>query len=260
MKLNIYQIDTFTHNVFEGNPAAVIILEYWLDDKVMQKIALENNLSETAFCVKESEKYHIRWFTPIAEVDMCGHATLATAFVLFEIKKYAKEKIVFHSKSGELIVQQCSDGKIEMDFPSQQITLCKPPKALQEAFSQKIVACYSSMDYVVVLENEEAVQKAQPDINNLLKLDNRGIIITAFSKEYDFVCRFFAPKIGVYEDSVTGSAFTQLIPYYAQQLNKTNLHAKQISQRGGEVFCSLQGDRVMIAGYSREYMRGSITF
>ena len=260
MKLNIYQIDTFTRNVFEGNPAAVVILEHWLDDKVMQKIAFENNLSETAFCVKEGAKYHIRWFTPVAEVDMCGHATLAIAFILFNIKRYEKEKIVFHSKSGELIVQQYSDGKIAMDFPSQQIALCKSQKALQEAFSQKIVACYSSMDYIVILENEEAVAMAQPDSNYLQKLENRGVIITALSKEYDFVCRFFAPKIGVYEDSVTGSAFTQLIPYYAQQCDKTTFHAKQISQRGGEVFCTLIGDRVMIAGYGVEYMRGSVIF
>ena len=232
MKLNIYQIDTFTRNVFEGNPAAVVILEYWLNDEVMQKIAFENNLSETAFCVKEGAKYHIRWFTPVAEVDMCGHATLATAFVLFNIKKYEKEKVVFHSKSGELIVQQRDDGTIAMDFPLQQITLCKPPKALQEAFSQKIVACYSSMDYIVILKNEEAVAMAQPDSNHLQKLDKRGVVITALSKEYDFVCRFFAPKIGVYEDSVTGSAFTQLIPYYAQECNKTKFYAKQILTKG----------------------------
>jgi len=257
MRLKIYQIDAFAKNVFEGNPAAVIPLESWLDDTLMQKIALENNLSETAFFVKEDEIFHIRWFTPTSEVDMCGHATLASAFVLFEILNFQAETIIFSSKSGNLHVKRDED-MLVMDFPAQKISTCKALDSLLEAFEVKPIACYKSMDYLLVFENEKDVLYAKPNLEKLKDIDTRGVIITTRSKEYDFICRFFAPKYGVDEDPVTGSAFTQLVPYWSKILNKDELRAKQVSQRGGEVFCKLKDERVEIAGYGVKYLEGNI--
>ncbi|MBU0632534.1 PhzF family phenazine biosynthesis protein [bacterium] len=257
MQLKIYQIDAFAKEAFEGNPAAVIPLEAWLDDALMQKIAMENNLSETVFFVKEGEHYHIRWFTPIAEVDMCGHATLASAFVLFEILNYPKDEIVFDSKSGELRVKK-EHNQFVMDFPVQEIMACGVPHAISEAFEVQPKECYKSMDYLLVFENEEDVLNAKPNFEKLKNIDARGVIITAKSNEYDFVCRFFAPKIGIDEDPVTGAAFTQLVPYWSKALNKDEFRAKQVSQRGGEVFCKLDGSRVEIAGDAVKYLEGII--
>jgi len=258
MTLNIYQIDAFAKKVFEGNPAAICPLDKWLDDALMQKIALENNLSETAFFVKEGEKFHIRWFTPTSEVDMCGHATLASAFVLFEILNYEKNIIVFSSKSGDLRVKRDTD-MLVMDFPSQEISACGIPHAISEAFAVEPKECYKSMDYIVVFENEEDVLNAELNLDKLKNIDARGVIITSRSKEYDFISRFFAPKYGIDEDPVTGSAFTQLVPYWSKILNKNEFKAKQVSQRGGEVFCKLNGERVEIAGYGVKYLEGIIT-
>lgn len=257
MQLKMYQIDAFAKNVFEGNPAAVVPLEEWLDDALMQKIAMENNLSETVFFVKEGVNYHIRWFTPIAEVDMCGHATLASAYVLFELLNYLNNEIVFDSKSGELRVKK-ENGKFVMDFPAQEISTCQVPYAISEAFEVKPKESYKSMDYLLIFENEEDVLNAKPNLQKLKNIDARGVIITSKSKEYDFVCRFFAPKIGVDEDPVTGAAFTQLVPYWSKVLGKEEFKAKQVSQRGGEVFCKLQGSRVEIAGYGLKYLEGVI--
>jgi PhzF family phenazine biosynthesis protein len=257
MTLKIYQIDAFAKEVFEGNSAAVVPLDAWLDDELMQKIALENNLSETAFFVKEDEKFHIRWFTPKSEVDMCGHATLASAFVLFECLKYAGETIVFDSRSGDLHVRK-EEGIFVMDFPVQEILTCKLPDAIHEAFEVEPKESYKSMDYLLVFENEEDVFNAKPNFEKLKNIDARGVIITAKSDEYNFVCRFFAPKVGVDEDPVTGSAFTQLVPYWSKVLNKGELRAKQVSQRGGEVFCRLNAKRVEIAGYGVKYLEGVI--
>jgi PhzF family phenazine biosynthesis protein len=258
MSLKIYQIDAFAKNVFEGNPAAVCPLDAWLDDALMQKIALENNLSETAFFVKESDAFHIRWFTPTSEVDMCGHATLASAFVLFEILGYTDEAIVFHSKSGALHVRRDKEMFV-MDFPAQQMLTCKIPQSLKEAFGVEAAACYKAMDYLLVFDNEADVVNAKPNFEKLKNIDARGVIISARSESYDFVCRFFAPKYGINEDPVTGSAFTQLIPYWSGVLNKDALHAKQVSSRGGEVLCRLAGERVEIAGYGVKYLEGIIT-
>lgn len=257
MQLKMYQIDAFAQNVFEGNPAAVVPLEAWLDDVMMQKIAMENNLSETVFFVKEGANYHIRWFTPISEVDMCGHATLASAFVLFEILNYPSDEIVFDSKSGELRVKK-EDGKFVMDFPTQEIMMCAVPYAIAEAFEVQPKECYKSMDYLLIFENEEDILNAKPNFQKLKNINARGVIITSKSKEYDFVCRFFAPKIGIDEDPVTGAAFTQLIPYWSKILGKNIFRAKQISQRGGEVFCKLSGLRVEIAGYGVKYFEGVV--
>jgi len=257
MKLKIYQIDAFAKNIFEGNPAAVIPLENWIDDTLMQKIAEENNLSETAYFVKENKAYNIRWFTPNGEVAMCGHATLASAYVLFEIIGINQTEIVFHSQSGALRVVK-DEKKFAMDFPLQKIIQCEVPQEVIEAFNHMPTACYKSMDYLVIFDKEEYVQNFIPNLEALKKLDARGVIITSLSKEYDFVTRFFAPKYAINEDPVTGSAFTQLVPYYVDILKKQEFHAKQVSLRGGEVFCKLNGERVEISGYGVKYLEGEI--
>lgn len=257
MELDIYQIDAFAQRVFEGNPAAVCPLEKWLSDSLMQAIAAENNLSETAFFVKKANGYHIRWFTPAAEVDLCGHATLASAFVLFDCLGYGGEEIHFTSKGGPLVVRRNGD-LLEMDFPAQPPDVCELPDALYQAFGVMPVACLKSEDYLVVFDDEKAVAAAAPDMSRLKGLDLRGVIITARSDAYDFVVRFFAPNVGVDEDPVTGSAYTQLVPYWSRKLGKPSFTAKQISKRGGEVTCSLSGDRVMISGRAVKYLVGRI--
>ena len=257
MELDIYQIDAFAQNSFEGNPAAVCPLESWLDDDLMQNIALENNLSETAFFVKEGDIFHIRWFTPTVEVDMCGHATLASAYVLFNNLSFKDKEIVFTSKSGILKVTKNGE-LLEMDFPAQDIKECEVPLPLMVAFDAVPCECYEAMDYIVVFDDEKDIQNAKPDLSKLKELPLRGVIITAKSQKYDFVSRFFAPNAGVDEDPVTGSSFTQLVPYWAKVLKNKSFHAKQISHRGGEVFCELDRDRVKISGYCVLYLQGNI--
>lgn len=257
MKLKMYQIDAFATRVFEGNSAAVIPLASWLSDELMQKIAMENNLSETVFFIKEGEVYDIRWFTPVDEVDMCGHATLASAYVLFELLDYSSDEIVFNSKSGLLKVIK-KEHKYEMDFPLQAIEPCEIPQKLLEAFGVTPIKCFHAMDYMLVFENEDEVLKAKPKLDLLKELDLRGVIITSKSQKYDFVTRFFAPKYGIEEDPVTGSAFTQLVPFWNEVTHKKSFHAKQVSARGGEVFCELCEDRVLISGYAVKYMEAVI--
>jgi PhzF family phenazine biosynthesis protein len=257
MKLVLYQIDAFAKEPFSGNPAAVCPLESWLPDTVMQSIAAENNLSETAFFVATERGFHIRWFTPVAEVDLCGHATLATAYVLFNCLGEKSDAICFESKSGVLEVAQKED-MLVMDFPSQPPTPCQIPEQIIRAFKAKPVECLKSEDYIVVFEKEEEVLLAEPDFIELSKLDLRGVCITAKSSNYDFVARFFGPKLGINEDPVTGSAYTQLVPYWSKLLGVDKLRAKQLSQRGGELFCDLRGDRVTIAGRAVKYLAGEI--
>ncbi len=258
MKLTMYQIDAFTQKVFEGNPAAVIPLQEWLEDTLMQKIAMENNLSETVFFVKEQEKYHIRWFTPKAEVDMCGHATLASAYVIFEELHEQENEIVFSSKSGDLVVKKESDGSLVMDFPLLEINECPIPQQIIDSFAQKPIACYKSMDYIVIFENEKDIIEAQPNLELLKSLDARGVCIASVSQKYDFVTRFFAPKHGIDEDPVTGSAFTQLAPYFSKTLDRDNFSCKQLSPRGGEVFCKFKGKRVEISGFCVKFLEAII--
>ena len=257
MELTLYQIDAFANRVFEGNPAAICALDDWLPDELMQSIAAENNLSETAYFIKTSNGYHIRWFTPTHEVDLCGHATLASAYVIFNILGYEKKEIIFESKSGLLKVTQNNDW-LEMDFPSQAPVQCPVPEQILSAFNEKPIASLKSEDYIVVFENEESILNASPDLVTLSELDLRGIAITAKSKEYDFVSRFFAPNYGINEDPVTGSAFSQLIPYWSRKFNKKSLSAKQVSKRGGEVKCVELGDRVKISGKAVKYMTATI--
>jgi PhzF family phenazine biosynthesis protein len=257
MKIPLYQIDAFTSEVFSGNPAAVCPLENWLDDSLMQAIAMENNLSETAFFVPLQENYHIRWFTPVAEVDLCGHATLASAYSIFTYLDRSKNEVTFHSRSGPLSVSKQGD-LLAMDFPSQPPSPCDPSPLLVEALGTKPVEVLSSEDYFVVLRSEKEIRNLQPDMGLLGKVDLRGVIVTANGMHVDFVSRFFAPKYGVNEDPVTGSAHCALIPYWSKRLGKNDLEALQVSKRGGELFCRDKGDRVAIAGRAVSYMEGVI--
>ncbi len=257
MKLKLYQIDAFAKNTFEGNPAAVCPLDNWIDESIMQKIANENNLSETAFFVKDKNQFYIRWFTPSKEVDMCGHATLASAYVIFDILNYQESEIVFNSKSGILKVSKEND-RFKMNFPIQEIEKCNIPDNILKAFETKPIECYKSMDYLLIFEEEENIINASPNLELLKDIDARGVIITSQSKEYDFINRFFAPKYGIDEDPVTGSAFTQLVPYWNRVLKKDNFKAKQVSKRAGEVFCRIENNRVEISGYAIKYLEGVI--
>lgn len=258
MKIPIYQIDAFTSRVFAGNPAAVCPLEAWLDDGMMQAIAMENNLSETAFFVPVDEGYHIRWFTPAAEVDLCGHATLASAYTLFTHIEPSRDKVTFRSRSGPLTVTKQGD-LLSMDFPAQPPSPCEPPEPLVKALGAKPIAVLRSEDYFVLFPSERDVKGLHPDMGLLGKVDLRGVIVTAKGDEVDFVSRFFAPKYGVNEDPVTGSAHCALIPYWSAKLGKKDLLAHQVSKRGGELFCRDGGTRVAIAGRAVSYMEGVIT-
>jgi PhzF family phenazine biosynthesis protein len=257
MELTLYQIDAFASKPFEGNPAAVCPLDEWLPDKIMQSIAQENNLSETAFFIPTGDGFHIRWFTPTCEVDLCGHATLAAAYVLFNILGHKSDKIKFNSKSGMLAVTK-DDERLVMDFPAQPPVLCDIPKEIVEAFDVAPIECLKSEDFIVVFKNEIDIESANPDFEQLKKLDLRGVIITAKSSRYDFIARFFAPKYGVPEDPVTGSAYTQLAPYWASKIGPKRFSVKQVSSRGGELSCEIVDDRVLISGKAIKYLEGKI--
>ncbi len=258
MEIPIFQVDAFTGKVFGGNPAAVCPLKEWLDDSLLQSIAYENNLSETAFFVREERDYRIRWFTPVAEVDLCGHATLATAFVIFNYLDTSVKEVSFNSNSGFLKVSHSDDGLLSMDFPSLPPTPCKPPDALLQGLGKERVETLCSEDYMAVFSESDDVLRLKPDRMMLSKLDLRGVIVTSKGKEVDFVARFFAPKYGIPEDPVTGSAYCTLIPYWAKRLEKSKLHAHQLSQRGGELFCEDLKGRVKISGNAVLYSKGSI--
>ncbi|MFW5774368.1 MAG: PhzF family phenazine biosynthesis protein [Tangfeifania sp.] len=258
MQYTIYQIDAFTDKVFEGNPAAVIPLDEWLPDEMMQKIAMENNLSETAFFVTTGNGYHIRWFTPVTEVNLCGHATLASSHVLFNHLNYKGKEIVFESKSGELKVRMEND-LLWLNFPASGLKEIEFPANAEQAFGKKPVKCLKGReDIMFVFTSEKDIQNLKPDFQYLKTLDARGIIATATSQKYDFVSRFFAPIEGIDEDPVTGSAHTMLIPYWAVELGKREMVAKQISNRGGIIYCKHLGERVEIGGHAITYLTGNI--
>ncbi|MEL7833683.1 PhzF family phenazine biosynthesis protein [Fodinibius sp. Rm-B-1B1-1] len=258
MKLPIYQVDAFASNPFEGNPAAVCPLDEWLTDDLMQQIAMENNLSETAFFVEQDEGYRLRWFTPTTEVDLCGHATLASAHVLFEHLNYDQKTIRFDSNSGELNVQE-EDDRLVMNFPTAQLNKAETPSFLEKAVGISANELYRDTDYLYVVDNEEQVRSLDPDIRALAKADVRGIIVTAPSDEYDFVSRFFAPAAGVDEDPVTGSAHTMLTPYWSKRLDRETLVGRQVSKRGGTVYCHHKESRVEIAGETCTVMQGEFS-
>jgi PhzF family phenazine biosynthesis protein len=257
MKLDIYQIDAFAEKQFEGNPAAVIPLDEWLPDSVMQAIAEENNLAETAFFVPSENGYHIRWFTPNKEVKLCGHATLASAYVLFNILGCKEKVLSFESLSGVLLVSKTGD-LLTLDFPVQPPETCSTPTLLTTGLGKVPLECLKHDDYVAVFESEADVLSITPNHETLKQLDLRGVIATAPSSEFDFIARFFAPKFGIPEDPVTGSAYTQLIPYWSSKLGKSQFRAKQVSSRGGKLLCELKGSRVLISGSAVTYMAGSI--
>ena len=259
MKQRIYQIDAFTNKVFSGNPAAVCPLDQWLDDDIMQKIAMENNLAETAFYVKQDNQYQIRWFTPVAEVDLCGHATLAAAFVIFNYENYSENIIHFYSpKSGALQVTKKGE-LLTLNFPTDIFQQVELSKEITDCFNfEPRLAFKGKTDYLLVFDNEDEIKKAVPVFDSISKLEGRGVIITAKGDKVDFVSRFFAPKFGVNEDPVTGSAHTTLIPYWAKQLDKIELTAIQLSNREGYLECKYLNDRVEIGGQGKLYLIGEI--
>jgi PhzF family phenazine biosynthesis protein len=259
MKIPLYQVDAFTSEIFSGNPAAVCILDEWIDDPILQSIAAENNLSETAFLVRTGNKFDLRWFTPATEVALCGHATLASAFVLFSCRNWSEETISFKTlKSGELTVTRQGDF-LEMDFPARPVSALTDPEGLGRTLGTAFVQVLSSEeDLLVVLENEKAVREVAPVFSLLEEMDYRGIIVTAPGERCDFVSRFFAPRVGIREDPVTGSAHCVLIPFWAKALGKDALQAFQVSKRGGELFCRDRGERVTIAGRAALYLEGMI--
>lgn len=260
MNLEIYQVDAFTNKTFGGNPAAVVPLLTWLPDETMLKIAAENNLAETAFFVKESDHYHIRWFTPAVEVNLCGHATLASAFVIFELLKLESQTIKFHSnRSGSLGVEK-KNGKLVLDFPAYPIKEISPIEGLAEAIGSTPLKTWETQGNMVMvrLDSEAAVRSLKPDLSVLAKLPYDEIICTAPGLDCDFATRMFAPRIGIPEDPVTGAIHCSLIPYWAGELGKTELFARQVSARGGELFCELNGDRVKIGGNATLYLKGEI--
>ena len=258
MKLPIYQVDAFTGKVFGGNPAAVCPLDTWLPDATLQGIAAENNLAETAFFVPRNDGgFDLRWFTPTIEMDLCGHATLAAAFVLFTEQNFAGDAIEFYSRSGILRVSRESE-ILTLDFPSRSPQPCDAPEALVRGLGAQPADVLKSRDYFAVFKTAAEVQSLRPNFAALKTLDSLGIIATAPGEDCDFVSRFFAPQAGVDEDPVTGSAHCTLIPYWSQRLGKNKLFARQISQRGGELFCELAGDRVHIGGKAVLYLRGEI--
>jgi len=260
MKIPIYQVDAFTSEVFSGNPAAVCLLDTWIDDERLQSIAAENNLSETAFLVQTEKGFDLRWFTPVTEVALCGHATLASAFVLFACRNWPADIVRFQTRiSGELVVTR-RDNLLEMDFPARPSFARTSPAGLKEALGIASGRVFGSAeDLMVVLDGESAVREVQPDFGALERVECRGVIITARGDRSDFVSRFFAPRVGVPEDPVTGSAHCVLIPYWASVLGKDVLHAFQVSKRGGELLCANAGDRVKISGRAALYLEGTIT-
>ncbi len=259
MKLKQYQIDAFTDKVFSGNPAAIIPLSAWLEDSLLQAIAEENNLSETAFFVATEKGYHLRWFTPVKEVALCGHATLAAAHVIFNILGYPKQTIIFETLSGELFVSK-KENCLEMSFPACPPTACDFSETLAQAFGVRPLEVLAADDYMAVFDSEVTVRAIIPNQALLSQLDLRGVIITAPGLDVDFVSRFFAPKFGIPEDPVTGSAHCELAPYWAKKLGKPILSAKQVSKRGGNLRCEVKGDRVFLSGCAVTFMEAEIVF
>jgi len=258
-KIKIHQIDAFTDRLFHGNPAAVCVLDQWLSEETMQKIGLENNLSETAFIVPKENEYEIRWFTPTVEVALCGHATLASAYVLFEYYNHPTNKIIFQSKFSGLLPVEKEGDNLTLNFPADTVKKVEIPEDLVKAFNIEPIECYKGKtDYLLIYSNQEEIENIEPDFNLILKSGERGVIVSATGNNTDFVSRFFAPQAGVNEDPVTGSAHTTLTPIWSKKLGKNLMSAKQISKRQGDLKCELLGDRVKISGSAVTYLIGEI--
>lgn len=256
--MKYYVVDAFTDRHYCGNPAGVCLLEKWPEDEIMQKIAFENNLAETAFLVKNKDYYDLRWFTPEVEIDLCGHATLASAYVLMNYVDSTMKKVDFHTMSGVLTVSRSGD-LFTMDFPSRKVIPCEKPELLERALGTKVLETYMSRDLMVLIEDETTLAELKPDMNLLRQMDDVfGIIVTAKGDECDFVSRYFAPNISIVEDPVTGSSHTNLIPFWSERLFKKELIAKQLSKRGGTLFCKDLGDRVEISGKAVTHLIGEI--
>jgi len=254
----LFQIDAFTSELFRGNPAGVCPLETWPSDDLMQKIAMENNLAETAFYVRAGDRFRIRWFTPAVEVDLCGHATLAAAYVIFHFDRYPGTEIKFDSRSGVLRVRRDGD-LLTLDFPVDPIRPVAEPIGLSEALGARPRETYlGKTDYLAVFETQAEIEAMKPDFRKLAGVEARGVIVTAPGGEVDFVSRFFGPRVGIDEDPVTGSAHTSLTPYWAAKLGKMEMRALQLSKRGGHLRVRLNGDRVEISGQARAYLQGRI--
>ncbi len=260
MTIETYKLDAFTNKPFSGNPAAVCLLDKWIDAEIMQNIASENNLAETAFLVPKDNYYEIRWFTPAVEVELCGHATLASAYVLMEIKKLIVDTAIFHSSlSGELSVHKIDSGLFELNFPSDKYTPCAIPELVTKSLNILPLECYKGKtDYLLVYASQTEIENISPNLSVLSKADGRGIIVTAPGVDSDFVSRFFAPQSGINEDPVTGSAHTTLTPYWSKRLNKTKLEAIQLSKRKGFLTCTLKNERTLIAGGVVPFLSGKI--
>lgn len=255
--MKVYQVDAFTDRVFGGNPAAICPLESWLPDEKMQQIAMENNLSETAFFVKSNNVFEIRWFTPDIEIDLCGHATLASAHVIFNHMAYEHDVIRFQYGGGFLSVKKDQD-MLSMNFPAVISEKTKITDQLILSLGKQPNEAFKARDLMVLFESEKDILDLKPDFNKMMKIDHLGVIVTAPGENADFVSRFFAPNAGINEDPVTGSAHCMLIPFWAKRLGKNSLKAQQLSTRVGNLFCEYKGDRVEIAGNSVTFMVGDI--
>lgn len=259
--MKYYVVDAFAEKVFEGNPAGVCVLGQWLPDRLMQDITNENNLAETAFTVKEADGYHLRWFTPGGEIDLCGHATLATAYILFRFYEPEAGKITFQTKSGPLEVAR-ADGLLEMDFPAYQLAQVdvtkEMEKNIEDALGVRPVEVWKGRDLVCVLENEEQVHAVQPELSRVQELDGLLLHITAKGRDYDCISRTFAPKMGVAEDAVCGSGHCHIVPLWADKWKRDTLVARQASKRGGTLYCRMRGDRVMMAGKAALYSEAEL--
>ena len=260
MNLSIYQVDAFTKKPLSGNPAAVCPLTEWLADDLMLKIAAENNLSETAFFIKRNDDYEIRWFTPTIEINLCGHATLATSYVIFNCLNLEEKRIKFYSaRSGDLSVEKQGDVLV-LDFPKYDLSDGEIPESLARAVGKMPKQFWETQGNMAMLlfETEDDILNLQPDMSALSRLPYDEVIVTAKGTDADFVSRLFAPRIGIAEDPVTGATHCSLIPYWAEKLGKEKLYARQLSARGGELFCELNGDRVKIGGNAALYLKGEI--
>jgi len=257
--IKIYQVDAFTDSLFSGNPAAVCLLNDWLEDIMLQSIASENNLAETAFVVQRDDFFEIRWFTPTLEVDLCGHATLAAAFIIFNYLNYRAFEIIFHShRSGILKVTQHNE-ILYLDFPTDTLESRINYNQMKDCIGVLPVEIYKGKtDFIAIVENEEIALRIIPDFTEIAGLEARGLIVTAKGTKVDFVSRFFAPQSGINEDPVTGSAHTSLIPLWFKKLKKNEMTAEQLSKRGGKLICIHKGDRCLIGGQARLYMTGEI--
>lgn len=260
MTIDIYKLDAFTDRLFSGNPAGVCLLDEWIDENLMHKIAAENNLAETAFIVPKDGLYEIRWFSPSVEIALCGHATLASTYVLMNELKVPGNPLHFLSHlSGSLFVKKLDNGQFELDFPTDSYHECPVPDIIHKSFGIAPVECYKGKtDIMLVYPSQETIGNMVPDLKLLAQAEGRGVIVTAPGKDSDFVSRFFAPQSGIDEDPVTGSSHTTLTPYWAKRLNKITLEARQLSKRGGKLTCTYKNNRTFISGSVVLYLKGKI--